>query len=226
MKHLSIIIPALNEETKIATTVLSVLDLPTVEVIVADGGSSDLTVEKAQQAGARIIITTPGRGRQMNAGARIATGDVLLFLHADTRLPECYKKNIEQVLADSRNVAGGFRLTIDGKEPGLRFVEWAANCRSKYRQMIYGDQTLFISRQIFNEIGGFANIPLMEDVELIQRLKKKGRIGLADAMVITSARRWLRHGILRTTLINQFILAAYCLGVKPELLARWYTTNE
>ncbi|MCK5681871.1 TIGR04283 family arsenosugar biosynthesis glycosyltransferase [bacterium] len=222
MKQISIVIPTLNEQDSIARTVSSVLGPVAIEVIVADGSSTDSTAEKALIAGAQVVVSDRGRGLQMNAGSQIASGEVLLFLHADTLLPKNYNLYIEQVLSDKRNVAGGFRLGINSSVKGLRMIEWGANWRSKYQQMIYGDQAIFVRRETFNKIGGFANIPLMEDVDLINRLKLQGRIVLADAAIKTSARRWQRLGVVRTTLYNQFFRLAYGLGVKPETLAQWY----
>ncbi len=222
MELISIIIPAFNEEDRIGGAVAAVIDTPAVEVIVADGLSSDLTAEKARAAGAEVVISESGRGRQMNRGAEIARGEILLFLHADTRLPDNFRKDIELVLQDKCNLAGGFRLRIDDPARGLRLIEWGANRRSKYLQMLYGDQAVFIRREIFLKLGGFAGIPLMEDVELMTRLKKLGRIGLTKSFVKTSARRWQRLGIVQTTLRNQFFRLAYSFGVKPETLAGWY----
>ncbi len=222
MEFISIIIPAFNEEDQIARAVSAVMDAAAVEVIVADGSSSDATAEKARAAGAKVAVSDSGRGLQMNAGSRLARGDILLFLHADTRLPENFRDDIEQVLRDQQNVAGGFRLSIDGSSQGLRLVEWGANLRSEYRQMLYGDQAIFVRREVFLKIGGFADIPLMEDVDLIIRLKKLGRIALANSFAKTSARRWQRLGIIQTTLRNQFFRLAYSCGVKPETLAGWY----
>lgn len=222
MELISIIIPAFNEEDRIGRTVASVIDAPAVEIIVANGSSSDLTAEKARAAGAAVVVSESGRGRQMNRGAEIARGKILLFLHADTQLPETFRKDIEQILQDKRNLAGGFRLRIDKSDRGLRLVEWGTNQRSKYRQMIYGDQAIFIRRKTFLQLGGFADIPLMEDVDLMLRLKKLGRIGLTKSSVKTSARRWQRLGIVQTTLRNQFFRLAYSFAVKPETLAKWY----
>jgi len=222
MELISVIIPAFNEENRIARAVASVIDSAAVEVIVADGSSSDATAEKARAAGAEVVVSEAGRGLQMNAGSRLARGDILLFLHADTRLPENFRTDIEQVLCDRQNIAGGFRLSIDDSAQGLRLVEWGANLRSKYQQMLYGDQAIFVRRKVFLEIGGFADIRLMEDVDLIIRLKKLGRIALTNSFVKTSARRWQRLGIIQTTLRNQFFRLAYSFGVKPETLAGWY----
>ena len=222
---LSIIIPTRNEEAHIERTLLPLLSVPNVEVLVADGGSEDATVEIAQNLGVRVLQTRPGRGRQMNAAAAQARGEVLLFLHADTRLPAEFQKQAREVLEQGA-IAGAFRLRIDERGRLLRIVEWGANFRSRVLQMPYGDQTLFLKAETFYQLGGFQNWPLMEDYEFCRRLRRHGKIRLAPAAVMTSARRWRRLGAIRTTLRNQLCVAGYLAGISPQRLAQWYATGK
>lgn len=221
---LSIVIPTLNEADGIAATVHSLLVLPDLEVIVADGGSRDNTAEIARQLGVRVVISSPGRGRQMNAGAAVARGGRLLFLHADTQLPENFREHMESVLGGGA-CAGAFRLRIDGDRRAFRWIEWGANARSRLLQLPYGDQALFLPAELFYRLGGFAELALMEDVDLCRRLRHCGRIALAAAEVRTSARRWERLGPVRTTVMNQLYQWGYWLGVPATRLARWYMTG-
>ncbi|HEX9861261.1 MAG TPA: TIGR04283 family arsenosugar biosynthesis glycosyltransferase [Nitrospirota bacterium] len=222
---LSVIIPALDEAGRIADTIWHAMRAPDVEVIVVDGGSADGTAEIARAAGAEVIVTPPGRASQMNAGASAAAGETLLFLHADTRLPEDYHAHIERALATPGVVAGAFRLRVDTPGNSMRIVEWLANFRSESMRMPYGDQGIFVRAELFRNAGGFPLTPIMEDYELMRQLRRRGRIAIADAEVVTSARRWERMGVLRTTLINQLVIIGYHLGVPPEKLKRLYNRD-
>ncbi len=222
---LSVIVPTLNEERCIEQTLRRVVELPNVEVIVADGGSEDSTIDIAGRMGATVISANPGRGRQMNAGAAMASGDVLLFLHADTQLPDSFHQHVRATLQHGA-IAGAFLLRIDGDRFGLRWIEHGVNFRSRFLGRPYGDQGLFVSANRFFKLGGFPNWPLMEDVELCRRLRKHGTISLAEAAVTTSARRWLHLGILKTTLINQLCIASFNLGVSPAKLDQWYRSRR
>lgn len=219
---ISIIIPVLNEANTIARVISTARNAENVEIIVADGGSSDGTVEIAQNRADRAISTTPGRATQMNAGAAASTGDILLFLHADTLLPRGYDSLVRQALAKPSSAGGAFELEIDGRRLCLRLVETGVNWRSNFLQMPYGDQAIFLSSATFDKIGGFPDLPLMEDFELVRRLKKQGRIEIVPLPVLTSARRWQQVGVLKTTAINQIVIIAYFLGVSPDRLAFWY----
>ena len=218
---LSIVIPTFNEERTIEQTLLPIVGVPDVEVIVADGGSGDATTDIARRMGICVVPVRPGRGRQMNAGAALASGEVLLFLHADTKLPGGFREHVWSTL-DRGAVAGAFPLRIDDKDSGLRWIEWGANLRSRYWQMPYGDQGFFIRTQEFLTVGGFQHWSLMEDYDLCRRVKKVGRIGLATAAATTSGRRWQKLGVLKTTLINQICVVAFRLGISPERVARYY----
>ena len=200
-----------------------------LEVIVVDGGSQDGTVQMAQSLSVKVLSTRGGRACQMNVGARAATGNILLFLHADTRLPAGFDAMVRlSLLAADKGkapVAGAFELRIDAPLPSLRLIESGVNWRSRHLQMPYGDQAIFLTHEVFHDIGGFPELPIMEDFELMRRLRRFGRIVIIPVPVLTSARRWLKLGVLKTTLINQVAIITYLLGVPPEQIARWYRQN-
>lgn len=224
--RISIIIPTLNEAAGITTALDSANRGHDVEVIVVDGGSSDGTVDVASSHTARVLTSPPGRARQMNAGAAEATGEFLLFLHADTRLPAKFDEHVRRVLARPGTAAGAFKLHIDGSSRGLRLIERATHWRSQLLKAPYGDQAIFVRAELFHEIGGFPDMAIMEDLELIRRLRRRGRIVIAPAAVITSPRRWLTLGVFQATLTNLALVAAYYMGVPPSRLARWYNRNR
>jgi uncharacterized protein len=220
---ISIIVPVLDEADGICQALDGTQAVPFVqERIVVDGGSQDGSAERARSCGAQVILARPGRSTQMNAGARASSGDVLLFLHADTRLPAGFEHNVREVLERPDTVAGAFRLRIDGAFPGLRVIERLANFRSICMQMPYGDQAIFLRADRFHRVGGFPEIPIMEDFAFMLRLRREGRIGIAPVSVLTSARRYDEHGFWRTTLINQLVIIGYLAGLPPERLAAWY----
>lgn len=222
---LSIIIPVFNEERTIAETLSPLLNLDDVEVLVVDGGSTDQTRQICEAQGVRVVPCQAGRGRQMNAGAALAKGELLLFLHADTRLPPEFLPMVWQNLKPV-HAGGAFQLRIDASDWKLRIVEIMANLRSRWLQLPYGDQAIFVRADTFYYMGGFRNWPLMEDFEFCRRLRKFGRIVQLPASVLTSARRWQRLGIIRTTLINQLCVLAYSLGVPTDRIARWYQRSR
>jgi rSAM/selenodomain-associated transferase 2/rSAM/selenodomain-associated transferase 1 len=221
-QRISVIIPTLNEAANLSPTLASTQDAADVEVIVIDGGSYDKTADVARSWGAEVFASAPGRAGQMNVGAARATGELFLFLHGDTRLPEGFDHYVRKILAWSGVVAGAFQLRVDGNLPGLRIMERLVNARSRRLQFPYGDQAIFLRASLFREIGGFPDMPIMEDFELVRRLRRRGRIVIAPVPVLTSARRWENLGIVRTTLINYAIPLAYYLGAPPSQLARWY----
>lgn len=223
---LSIIIPALNEAANIAEAIITTQGSINTEVIVVDGGSQDDTVAIAQSLGVKVIFSSPGRAVQMNTGAVAASGEILLFLHADTRLPAGFDAMVRTALPQPKTVAGAFKLRIDAAPWGIRLVEWGVNLRSHFLQMPYGDQAIFITKSMFQQIGGFPELPIMEDFELIRRLKRMGKIIIIPVPVLTSARRWLKKGIFQTTLINQIVIIAYLLGVSPEQIRSWYRQGK
>ncbi|NOR24172.1 MAG: glycosyltransferase [Desulforhopalus sp.] len=219
---LSIIIPTLNEEDVLNRTLTQLQHKNNCEVIVVDGGSSDTTWALAQKAGCKIIASPKGRGRQMNLGAAEAKGEVLLFLHADTLLPEEFPTLILDTVSRPTVAAGAFSLAIDSPSKSLAAIAYLANLRSRFLHLPYGDQALFTSRNMFKAIGGFPEMEIMEDFVFMRKIKKEGKIIILPDCATTSARRWQNMGIVRTTLINQLIVCGYSLGVAPGILARWY----
>ncbi len=219
---ISVIIPALNEAAGIARSIASAFQEPDVEVIVVDGGSRDETALVARRLGAETLTVPAGRARQMNAGAEASKGEYLVFLHADTILPPQYASLVRRLLASPEVVAGAFRLGIEGRQLSLRWIETGANWRSRWLQLPYGDQALFVRSRLFFELGGYADLPIMEDYDLVRRLTRRGRVILAPKAVVTSARRWKQLGVLRTTLLNQVMVTGHLLGVSPRKMAQLY----
>lgn len=225
-KLISVIIPTLNEAQTIEATILKLKKYRQTEIIIVDGGSQDQTAEIARSMGICVLTSAASKATQMNTGAVEAIGDVLLFLHADTRLPENFENRVLAALTRDEICAGAFSLGIDSDAGGLRFIERVANWRSRFFQMPYGDQALFVSRKLFQEIGGYPEYPIMEDFELVRRLKRNGKIAILPESVQTSPRRWLKFGIVKTWLLNQIIIAAYYLGISPQRLSQWYGRDK
>ncbi|MDZ8236744.1 MAG: TIGR04283 family arsenosugar biosynthesis glycosyltransferase [Nostoc sp. ChiQUE01a] len=223
---ISIIIPTLNEAANIKEAIATTQARINIEFIVVDGGSNDDSVEIAQSLSVKVISSSAGRAVQMNAGAVAASGEILLFLHADTRLPAGFDEMICTALQQPGIVAGAFNLRIDASLLSLRWVELGVKWRSHFCQMPYGDQAIFLTKALFQQIGGFAELPIMEDFELMRRLKAMGRIAIISTPVVTSARRWLQKGVFKTTLLNQIVIIAYLLGVSPERIRCWYRREK
>ncbi|MBN2808339.1 MAG: TIGR04283 family arsenosugar biosynthesis glycosyltransferase [Deltaproteobacteria bacterium] len=223
--RLSIVIPVLNEADNLPFT-LKRLRLAQfrgiVEVIVVDGGSTDDSLLVAERAGCRVLSCAAGRGRQMNAGARAARGRYLLFLHADTLLPPDYLPLICCCLSRPGVAAGAFSLALADGRSSFRLLEKFISWRSRLLGWPYGDQAFFLERSRFEQVGGFWEEELLEDVELLRKIRREGRVVVLSSVVVTSARRWLQLGIFWTTLINQLVMSGYFLGLPPEYLARLY----
>ena len=224
--NISIIIPTLNEEKNLGSLLSSLKTTGETEIIVADGGSRDKTLDIAEYYGSKTVHSSAGRGRQLNKGADSATGDTFLFLHSDTFLPADYFRHISSVLSLPETAGGAFHLRIDAPGTGYRLIEWGVNRRSNILQMPYGDQALFVRRKLFYAADKFPDQILLEDVELVHRLKKFGKIRLAPAAVTTSPRRWRQGGLIRTTFLNQVMLAGYLLRIDPKKLAKLYYYNK
>ncbi len=224
--HLSIIIPVLNEGDRMNALIEHIRSQgfeSSYEVIVVDGDLQGGTVKAIQSEDVVTIITEKGRGRQMNAGAAAARGDILIFLHADTMLPDGALKKISRALEKQGYVGGAFDLKIDSDKLFLKYISVRASLRSRWNRIPYGDQAIFLRKKYFDQIGGFEDIPLMEDVELMRRIKKDGRkINILPDKVTTSARRWQRDGVLYTAVRNRVLVALFHFGVSPGRLAKYY----
>jgi len=225
-QSISIIIPVWKEASIINQFIGHILSLKyddSFEVIVVDGSPEGETVHSIHEKTVKKFMAQRGRARQMNKGAVHAGGKILLFLHADTLLPEGALQRISALMEKGAVVAGAFELGIDSARPVFRIIEKAASLRSRILRIPYGDQAIFIRKDYFRALGGFREIPLMEDVELMRRIKKAGdRISIIPEKVKTSPRRWEKEGILFCTLRNWTLISLYFLGVSPERLAKFY----
>jgi len=221
-KQLSIIIPTLNEIENIEATLrpLQTLRAQGHEIIVTDGGSEDTTVALATPLCDRLVHAPRGRALQMNEGARYACGNYLLFLHADSVLPDDAPGLISSALQSS--TWGRFDVRLSGRHWLLRIIESMMNLRSRLTGIATGDQAIFVMRGLFEELGGFPDLALMEDIELSKRLKRHGRPACLKQKVLTSSRRWEAHGILKTVLLMWRLRLAYFFGARPEQLSRHY----
>ena len=229
---ISVIIPTLNEERTIIATLAHTATLGFDELIVVDGGSTDTTPTllesyrlSPQETGlspVSWVTAPPGRARQMNEGAKASRGEVFLFLHADTRLPRNAKTVINAVLADQQMVGGRFDVQFDHPSMWGTMISTTMNWRSRLSGLATGDQALFVRRSIFEQMGGFADMPLMEDIEFSRRLKRKGTTAALTATVTTSFRRWEQQGPLQTILLMWALRFLYWGGMSPHTLNRWY----
>ena len=225
--HVSIIVPVLNETAGIETvlTTLQRWRRKGHEVLVVDGGSIDNTVERATALADCVLSTLPGRARQMNAGAANASHDVLLFLHSDTLLPTDGLEHIKRAVLSGAQW-GHFRLRLSGPGVSLRVIERATNLRTAWTSVVTGDMALFVKRDLFAMVEGFADLPLMEDVAISKRLRRLARRHRLPTHVVSSSRRWEEKGALRTVLLMWRLRLAYFLGVDPQRLARVYYPEQ
>lgn len=223
---ISIVIPTLNAASRLGETLAAVIAEPGVEVVLVDGGSTDQTVAIAKSYGVQALVSEPGRARQMNVGAAAVGGDVLLFLHGDTVLPVGFADKVRETMSDLGVAAGAFRLSFDASNLPLEAIAWGANLRSRWLQMPYGDQALFLPKELFSAMGGFPEMVILEDLALVRNLKRHGRVVIRPEVVITAARRWQQRGMIAQTLRNQLILIGFFLGVSLDRLAGWYGLGE
>ena len=225
---ISIIIPVFNEAKNIQCFLKQFEPCWEIEIIIVDGGSTDKTKAKIVELAisdrqAKLVTNSQlGRANQMNYGAALATGEILLFLHADTILPDNYQQVIQSILKRKDVIVGAFQLSINSPKKSLRLVEKMVNLRSRFLSFPYGDQGFFLTKDNFERLSGFADIPIMEDFNLIQRAKSLGKIVIADAAVMTSPRRWQKLGVIKTTVINQIIIVGYYLKISPNKLKNFY----
>jgi len=223
---LSIIIPTLNEENNIARVINDIkssIQLENYEIIICDGGSSDKTTFIAESLCDQVVISPAGRGGQLNHGAKNAHGDILLFLHADTSLPIHFDKMITNAIATNPGKSWGrFDLRLSGEKVIFRIVERLINIRSRITFISTGDQCLFMTREIFENVNGFKHIPLMEDVDISKRLKNVCPPICIACPVVSSSRRWEEKGILRTILLMWWLRLLFYMGISPETLKRLY----
>lgn len=224
---ISVIIPTLNESSTIARTLTRTVALGFDEIIVSDGGSTDSTPQMVQACCARVpavrLVTAPtGRARQLNEGVKACNSDILLFLHADTELPPHAKTVIESTLKNSLVVGGRFDVRFDRPSRWGTVISWFMNRRSRLTGIATGDQAIFVRRRIFEQMGGFPDIPLMEDIEFSRRLKRQGPTAALTDCVTTSFRRWQKNGPLRTILLMWTLRFLYWLGVNPTRLKHFY----
>jgi rSAM/selenodomain-associated transferase 2 len=219
--RIAVVIPTLEEADRIAHSIESARS-PGVEIIVADGGSRDATRERAAAAGARVLSSEPGRGRQLAAGARATDADVVLFLHADTRLPPGWADALRSALGDPGVVGGAFAFRFAERGLALRVVEWGVRVRLALARLPYGDQALFARRSALEAIGGMPEAPIGEDLDLVRALGRRGRLALLPLPATTSARRYRERGVWRTVAKNAGMLLGFALGLDRARLAAWY----
>ncbi|OII65582.1 hypothetical protein BJP40_01490 [Streptomyces sp. CC53] len=223
--RVSIIVPVLNEEATIHSAVSRLRrDFPDCELIVVDGGSTDATVELASLH-ATVVSSERGRARQMNEGARHATGDILWFVHADTAVDPDALDQIRAAFADPAVVGGGLTIRFDRRTPGLNYLAWTSNARARRLHHIFGDQAMFVRRTAFDTLGGFPDLAIMEDLEMSRRLHRHGRLRLLPATSTASSRRLVAHGTWRMIAFMQYLKLLYFAGVDPEAIRIRYTAG-
>lgn len=223
-RDVSVVIPTINEETVIVGAIESAFESGAGEVIVVDGGSNDQTIDQAKRHRAsKVVHSLPGRGTQMNAGAVIAERDFLLFLHADNRLA---KESLAQLCEQANCTWGAYWQRVDKSRSVYRWIERGNAARVRYRGMAFGDQAIFVRTEAFRRAGGFADIPLMEDVEFSRRMRKIAKPVLLPGPVTISSRRWEKNGVMHQTLLNWRLQIQYAMGMDPEKIRRQYNRSD
>jgi rSAM/selenodomain-associated transferase 2 len=218
---ISVILPTFNEAASLPQAIESARAGGPVEVIVVDGGSTDGTLTAARGGADQVVHSRRGRASQLNAGAGVANGSILLFLHADTTLAPGALAAVRRAM-ERPAVGGAFTLRIGEARGALKLISWGSNLRSRFLGLTYGDQALFVGREVFRSLGGFRSLPITEDADFVRRLQRAGRMELIDLPVRTSARRWRAHGIVRTTFANSCAVMLFKLGVPAPRIRRIY----
>ncbi len=221
MPEITAVVPTLNEEASIPRALERLVAEPGIRVLVSDGGSTDNTMQLARRLGAETISCPPGRAEQMNRAAAFAEHGILIFVHADTELPPEWPDVVRGVLEDTRVVLGAFRFATDLPSASMRVLEWLVWLRCRFLHLPYGDQALFLRCEDFEAMGGFPDMPLLEDYEFVRRARRRGAVVTSPVRAVTSGRLWRRLGVLRMTWRNTLTLAGYHLGLSPERLAEW-----
>ena len=220
--NVSAVIPTLNEEHSLPGLLVELSRQGACQIIVADGGSADRTVDIARRFGAEVVRLFPSRGKQLNAGAAAATGEALFFVHADVKLPPDAVSLIADCLSRGCHVGGSFSIAIDSPRPSIRLISWMINQRSRLLRLPYGDQGIFITRRAFNALGGYREIPIMEDLEFVKRMNRLGSTALLPQKIITSARRYEKEGPAFSTFRNWLQVTLFFAGVNPTRIRKLY----
>jgi rSAM/selenodomain-associated transferase 2 len=222
----SVVVPVRDEEAVVEGLLAHLAAVaPGCELVVVDGGSADRTVERAQPH-ARVVTARPGRGPQLNAGAAASSGEVLWFVHADTTLDPGALGALRAALRDPDVVGGGCLLRFDRSSPALRWLQWTSNLRARHLHWIFGDQAMFVRRAVFDAVGGFPDMPIMEDLEMSRRLHRRGRLVVLPTGSTASARRFVEQGTLRMIVLMQCYKLQYFLGVDPERIRARYDARR
>ncbi len=218
----SVIVPTLDEERTLAPLLETIKRQSPRQIIVADGGSRDNTVRLARSMGVETVVTPPSRGVQLNAGAARATGRGLFFVHADVRIPENAVLLVQETLFKHGTLGGAFSIRIDSERPSFRFIFRAINLRSRYLRLPLGDQGIFARKTAFDALGGYRNIPLMEDLDFVRRLNRLGTIVILPQKIIASSRRYDKEGAVYSTFRNWFMILLFLGGINPANLLKYY----